>query len=201
MSDILSRLMTDTWPAKMARSAFEALMLPGQVAGGQLATQPSQPGMWSDEDESRAQLTQRGIGNRAADLAGLVIGGGYPMAQSGALGMAGGNIMGKTPKELYHVVGPEYQQGQPLKSLYSRKGDKAYDEFAAKWPDAGDLALDHPHKIFFYEDAAKAAEHAADLGGRVVKVDPSKVSGLQFDKLEKPGYYVTRDDVPPDAFK
>jgi GNAT superfamily N-acetyltransferase len=94
MSDILRRLMTETWPAKAAKSALEALMLPGQVAGGQLATQPSTPGMWSDEDESRSQLTQQGIGNRSTDLAGLLMGGGYPMAQTGALGMAGGKLPG-----------------------------------------------------------------------------------------------------------
>jgi hypothetical protein len=77
MSDILRRLFTETWPAKAAKSALEALMLPGQVAGGQLATQPSQAGMWSDVDEARSQATQRGIGNRAADLAGLLMGGSY----------------------------------------------------------------------------------------------------------------------------
>ena len=48
MSDLLRRLFTETWPAKAAKSAIEALMLPGQIAGGELATQPSAPGMWSD---------------------------------------------------------------------------------------------------------------------------------------------------------
>jgi hypothetical protein len=77
MSDILRRLLTETWPAKAARSAFDALMLPGQVAGGAMAVQPSQPGMWSDVDEARTQANQQTMMGRANDLAGLVMGGSY----------------------------------------------------------------------------------------------------------------------------
>ena len=77
MSDTLRRLMTQTWPAKAAKSVLEALMLPGKVAGGELATQPSQPGMWSDVDEARQQATQGTMMDRAADLGGLVMGGSY----------------------------------------------------------------------------------------------------------------------------
>jgi len=87
MSDLLRRLFTETWPAKAAKSAIEALMLPGQIAGGELATQPSAPGMWSDVDEARSQATQQGIGNRATDLAGLLMGGSYAApAQRNAVG-------------------------------------------------------------------------------------------------------------------
>lgn len=80
MSDILRRLFTETWPAKAAQSAIHALMLPGQVAGGELAVQPTQPGMWSDVDEARQQATQGTMMDRAADLAGLVMGGSYAAA-------------------------------------------------------------------------------------------------------------------------
>jgi hypothetical protein len=89
MEGILGKL-GQTWPVKLAESIYGAFALPGQVAGGVLNVPPSQPGMWSDEDEAKSQATQGTMMNRAADLAGLVMGGGYPMAQSGALGMAGG---------------------------------------------------------------------------------------------------------------
>lgn len=68
----LSKL-AETWPAKMARSAYDAVRLPGQVASGQLATQPQQPGMWSDVDEARQQATQGTMMNRAVDLAGVLM--------------------------------------------------------------------------------------------------------------------------------
>jgi len=84
----MAQRLMETWPVRAARGAFDAIMLPGQVASGQLATQPSQPGMWSDEDEARSQMTQRGIGNRAADLAGLITGGSYAApAMQNATGM------------------------------------------------------------------------------------------------------------------
>jgi hypothetical protein len=103
MSDILRRLFTETWPAKAAKSALEALMLPGQVAGGQLSTQPSQAGMWSDVDEARSQATQQGIGNRAVDLAGLLMGGTYGAAPAGAIGMSGGKLHEYAP--MYRPAG------------------------------------------------------------------------------------------------
>lgn len=69
-----------TWPAELAKSIYGAFSLPGQVAGGILNVQPSQPGMWSDEDEARQQATQQTMMNRAADLGGLVTGGSYAAA-------------------------------------------------------------------------------------------------------------------------
>jgi hypothetical protein len=72
--------LSQTWPAKMAQSAYDAVRLPGQVAGGIMNTPPAQPGMWSDEDEARQQATQGTMMNRAADLGGLVTGGSYAAA-------------------------------------------------------------------------------------------------------------------------
>lgn len=76
MAGLLDAL-SQTWPARMGKGILDAVQLPGQVAGGLLATQPSQPGMWSDVDEARQQATQGTMMNRAADLAGLVMGGSY----------------------------------------------------------------------------------------------------------------------------
>lgn len=84
---LLSKL-GQTWPAKMGQGILDAVQLPGQVAGGLLATQPSQPGMWSDEDEARSQATQGTMMNRAADLGGVVMGGSYAApAMKDATGM------------------------------------------------------------------------------------------------------------------
>ena len=130
-------------------------------------------------------------------IAGVPVRAGEKVLGSGAVrGVKSGM---DAPSELYHVVGPEYAEGSPLQSLHSRLGDKAYDEFAKRWPDAGDLALDHPHKTFFYSNAKEAAQHADDFGGKVLRVDPSKVPDLYWDKLENPGYWTTKADVPPDA--
>lgn len=70
---LLARLMTETWPARAGRGILDALMLPGQVAGGILNVPPSRPGMWSDEDEAKSQLTNQTMMNRATDLGGLMM--------------------------------------------------------------------------------------------------------------------------------
>jgi hypothetical protein len=55
-------------------------------------TQPQTPGMWSDVDEARQQATQQTMMQRANDLAGVVMGGGYGGAQQGAAGIFGGRL-------------------------------------------------------------------------------------------------------------
>lgn len=70
---LLARLMTETWPARAGRGILDALMLPGQVAGGILNVQPERPGYWSDTDEARSQLTNQTMMNRASDLGGLMM--------------------------------------------------------------------------------------------------------------------------------
>jgi hypothetical protein len=138
MSDILRRLMTETWPAKAAKSALEALMLPGQVAGGQLATQPSQAGMWSDVDEARSQATQQGIGNRAVDLAGLLMGGTYGAAPAGAVGMSGAKMPAEKIAGAAFKYGDEVFQGMNHGDAYEAAVKKlGFDPFAAGTGSAG----------------------------------------------------------------
>jgi hypothetical protein len=87
MEGILGKL-GQTWPVKLAESIYGAFALPGQVASGVLNVPPSQPGMWSDEDEAKSQATQGTMMNRAADLGGLVMGGAYAApAMKNASGM------------------------------------------------------------------------------------------------------------------
>jgi hypothetical protein len=66
--------LSQTWPARMGRGILDAMKLPGDVYAGR--TQPGTDDYY----------------NRATDLAGLVMGGAFPMAQRGALGMAGGKL-------------------------------------------------------------------------------------------------------------
>lgn len=109
-----------TWPAQMAKSAVQAALLPGQVAGGVMNTQPSQPGMWSDEDEARAQLTNATMMDRATDLGGMVMGGTSFSAPRGAIG-AGPVIPGVTPSTKYARI-PE----SPPSSLRDRYWAELY---------------------------------------------------------------------------
>lgn len=67
-------LLSETWPAKMAQSAWGAVTLPGDVYQGNVTS--NDPSYY----------------NRATDLAGLVMGGGYPMAENGAAGIFGGKL-------------------------------------------------------------------------------------------------------------
>ena len=61
-------MLGQTWPARMAKSAWEAAKLPGDVYAGRVDP-----------------LSDEGIG-RAADLGGLVMGGTYAGAPRGAMG-------------------------------------------------------------------------------------------------------------------
>lgn len=64
----LFELLGQTWPARMAKSAYGAVTLPGDVYAGRVDP-----------------LSEEGIG-RSADLGGLVMGGTYAGAPRGAIG-------------------------------------------------------------------------------------------------------------------
>ena len=105
------------------------------------------------------------------------------------------------PKVLYHVVGSNYHDGDGLKSLYKQHKDDAYDIFDSRWPDNNGLGHYHAHYIFFYDNLEDAQEHAMEFGGKILAVDPRYIDDLKFDMLEKPGYWVTSNDVPPIALR
>src|SRR5271154_5153639 len=46
----------DTWPVQLATRAWHAANLPGDITSGKFDTQPSTPGMLSDEDVAKAQM-------------------------------------------------------------------------------------------------------------------------------------------------
>jgi hypothetical protein len=105
----------------------------------------------------------------------------------------------KPPKVLYHVVGPDYRDGEPLISLYRQHKDDAYDIFNTRWPDNGGIGHYHAHYIFFYDNLKDAKSHALQFGGKILAVDPEWIEDLRFETLERPGYWITPYDVPPEA--
>ena len=70
----LKRLLTETWPAKMAQDALKAVMLPGDVYQGKVS-------MYGDDGHTNPEII-----NRSADLAGMVtLGAGAVPAEANSL--------------------------------------------------------------------------------------------------------------------
>jgi len=70
----LKRLLTETWPARMAQDALSALMLPGDVYQGKVS-------MYGEDGRTNPEVI-----NRSADLAGLVtLGAGAVPAEANSL--------------------------------------------------------------------------------------------------------------------
>lgn len=110
MSDLFKRLLTETWPAKAARSALDALLLPGDAYAGRVS-------MYGADGRTNPEV----IG-RSADLAGLVMGGGMPMAERGALGTSGGKMA--LPMDEASRMSRAAEQGYTIDAY---KGGQPYD--------------------------------------------------------------------------
>lgn len=91
-------------------------MLPGQAYRGDLNVAPSQPGMWSDEDEARLQANDAEAKKRTLDIAGLIMGGSYAApAVKNSIGMGVRSLptenyptnISKYTKDLYRETSPE----------------------------------------------------------------------------------------------
>ena len=76
----LGEKLGQTWPARMAKDAWGAVTLPGDVYQGNVS-------MYGEDGRTNPEVI-----NRSMDLAGLATLGGMPMAERGALGSAGGKI-------------------------------------------------------------------------------------------------------------
>ena len=88
-------MLGQTWPARMAKSAWEAAKLPGDVYAGRVDP-----------------LSDEGIG-RAADLGGLVMGGSFAGAPAGAVG-AGPvkRIVRSSTDDPYQALDATFKYGQ-----------------------------------------------------------------------------------------
>ena len=81
----------------------------------------------------------------------------------------------------YHVA-PADHQGDLL-SLYEQEGEEAYDVYAERWPDAGELAQYHVHQVHLYSSLEEAQNHVHD--GKIYEVDCSEIE-VYIDDLEFP---------------
>jgi hypothetical protein len=61
----------DTWPAKLAKSVYEAVTLPGEGYQGKLSAQPEKPGWITEGDIANQDAIDREIVRRSFDLAGV----------------------------------------------------------------------------------------------------------------------------------
>lgn len=114
--------LAQTWPAKAAQDAYHAVQLPGQVASGQTVTQPTTPGMWSDEDEARQQATQGATVNKAAEMAHLLAGGGMPMAKAGSAGIFGGKLAATADQKALQEARKMDLHGFPRNEIWDDTG-------------------------------------------------------------------------------
>lgn len=63
--------LKDTWPAKLAKSIYEAVTLPGEGYQGKLAVQPEKPGWTTEGDIANQDAVDREVVRRSVDLAGI----------------------------------------------------------------------------------------------------------------------------------
>lgn len=156
---LLARLMTETWPARAGRGILDALMLPGQVAGGILNVKPERPGWWSDVDEARSQLTNQTMMNRASDLGGLMmLGATAAPAVPNSVGMGVRTVpqtnylepLSKYTKNVYRETSPEA-------ALEVVPGSNVY----------GGLMAGQPPRHFYADTPEMALGQGANRGVRV----------------------------------
>lgn len=87
--------------------------------------------------------------------------------------------------KLYHVC--NNWDNKDLESLYKQYGNEAYDIYAERWPEAGELAQAHIDYIHLYDTLEEAQEHAENFSGEilVVEFDPDNLEiEVERDKLE-----------------
>lgn len=96
---------------------------------------------------------------------------------------------------IYHVA-PENHSGN-LESLYKQHGDDAYEMYATRWPEAGELAQYHAHYVHCYSTLDEAREHTN--GGKIYAVDVEAMEDdfieVEIDNLEFE-HPMVRDEIP-----
>lgn len=109
-------LLGQTWPARMAKSAYGAVTLPGDVYAGRVDP-----------------LSDEGIG-RAADLAGVTASGTFAGAPRGALG-AGPTMPAKTPVKTVRLPIETIEHGEsamPGGRLMAPDAEKLIADYASR---------------------------------------------------------------------
>lgn len=152
-------LLGQTWPARMAQSAYEAVKLPGDVYSG--VTPMTPPGLRREdftEVPSASQPNDEVIG-RAADLAGLIMSGTFGSAPRGAIGA--GPVRGI----------PKRETGISLDDFY-KMNLQAADPYFVRWSkgpkyDLMEGAVSRDHVTGELHNGLSAIS----LGGDLSKID------------------------------
>jgi len=171
----LKRLLTETWPARMAQDALKALMLPGDVYQGKVS-------MYGDDGRTNPEII-----NRAADLAGLVtLGAGVVPAEANSLRSGVSNKVAKSEYPIDEITKKaidDYNRMLPSeKDQYSKWAGEEYGYDRLGRKEAEDMFGDEiPHdlsKIFSSGDDAVMIT----TRGENVKYVPSK-SAQPYDEF------------------
>jgi len=82
----------------------------------------------------------------------------------------------------YYHVAHNYTGGDLL-SLYEQHGEDAYEMYADKWPDAGELAQYHTHYIHLHETLVDAQTYQSEFGGTILEINADELE-IKLDTLE-----------------
>lgn len=103
---------------------------------------------------------------------------------------------------IYHVA-PANHSGD-LKSLYALHGEDAYEMYADRWPEAGELAQYHAHYIHCYDSLDEAREHVARHGGKVYEINVDAMADdmivVERDNLEF-DHPMVRNEIPAEYIR
>jgi len=101
---------------------------------------------------------------------------------------------------IYHVA-PKSHTGD-LESLYAQHGEEAYELYAARWPEAGELGAVHAHYVHCYASLKDARNHAHE--GKIYAIDAEAMADdyieVETDNLEFP-HPMVRDRIPAEYIK
>jgi hypothetical protein len=98
----------------------------------------------------------------------------------------------------YHVC--KNYDGDDLLSLYEQYGHEAYEMFAERWPDGGNMGEYHAHHVHLYATFEEAQRHAAEEGGDILFVESDEFIEIETDDLEFP-HPVVRDRIRRECVK
>lgn len=98
---------------------------------------------------------------------------------------------------IYHVA-PADHAGN-LESLYALHGDDAYEMYADRWPESGNLAQYHAHYVHCYDSLDEARAHAAQWGGKVYEINADELE-VERDNLEF-DHPMVRDEIDAEYIK
>lgn len=140
--------LEDTWPARIAKSIYSAVTLPGDAAQGKFAVQPEKPGWTTEGDIANQDWTDQELVKRSNELAGVA----SPMSPAARMGVGWAGA-------LKHEAAPA-----PTEEMLATASNKGYDAarnspFEMKSNAVGDWAAQTKAAL---EQEGRLAEFAPD---------------------------------------